>query len=72
MPKRKVRGKELTKENKENNKAISSKRVLVEHAIGGVKRLRSVTDIYRNIKTGFEDKLILNACGIWNFYLKTV
>ncbi len=72
MPKRKPKGKELTTKEKKNNKKISSIRVVNEHAIGGVKRLRIVTDVYRNIKQGFEDKVMLNACGIWNYYLKTV
>jgi hypothetical protein len=71
MPKRKPKGKELTQEDKENNREISSTRVVNEHAIGGVKRLRIVSDVYRNIKQGFEDKVMLNACGIWNYYLKT-
>jgi hypothetical protein len=71
MPKRKPKGKELSEKNKIKNQKISSKRVINEHAIGGVKRLRIVSDIYRNIKADFEDKIMLVACGIWNYYLKT-
>jgi len=53
MPKKKPKGKELTPEEKENNREISSSRVVNEHAIGGVKRLRIVSDVYRNIRQGF-------------------
>lgn len=41
MPTKKPRGKELSEEQKESNRSISSFRVLVEHAIGGVKRCRN-------------------------------
>ncbi len=40
MPKKKPRGKELTGKEKAQNKVISSIRVRVEHAIGGIKRMR--------------------------------
>ena len=56
MPKRKPKGSELSPEEKENNRKISSARVINENAIAGVKRLRVVSDVYRNIKEGFEDK----------------
>jgi hypothetical protein len=39
MPKKKPRGEELTAEEKAQNKVISSIRVRVEHAIGGIKRI---------------------------------
>jgi hypothetical protein len=39
QPMKKPRGKELTPEQKENNCQISSLRIWVEHAIGGVKPL---------------------------------
>ena len=47
MPTKKPKGKELTQEQKDKNKEISSKRVLIEHAIGGVKILRMVKDEIR-------------------------
>ncbi len=72
MPKRKPKGRELTEEEKEQNRMISSERVINENAIGGVKRLRIVSDVYRNIKENFEDKVMLIACGLWNFHLEMV
>ena len=71
MPKKKPKGKELSKKDKNENKQISSIRILSEHTIGGVKRYKIVSDIYRNIKEKFEDKIMLVACGLWNYHLKT-
>jgi hypothetical protein len=50
MPKKKPRGKELTAEEKAQNKAICNIRVRVEHGIGGIKRMRITTDKFRNKK----------------------
>jgi hypothetical protein len=53
IPHKKPRGRELTKEQKEENRKLSSRRVLAEHAIGGVKRLRALSNTYRNKKEKF-------------------
>jgi hypothetical protein len=70
LPKKKRRGGELTKEEKEKNKELAKERVVVENAIGGVKRYNAVSHIYRNRIIDFDDKLMLMACGLWNFYLE--
>jgi hypothetical protein len=70
LPKKKPRGGELTKEEKEKNKELAKERVVVENAIGGVKRYNAVSGIYRNRICNFDDKLMLTACGLWNFYLE--
>jgi hypothetical protein len=69
MPKKKPRRKELTGEEKARNKVISSIRVRVEHAIGGIKRMRITTDKFRNKKETFNDKPMLISCGLWNYHL---
>lgn len=69
QPKKKPRGKELTPEDKEDNQAISSVRIRVEHAIGGVKRYRIVKDKIRNWKKGFRDQVMETCCGLHNFRL---
>lgn len=66
MPIKKPKGKELTDEQKASNKAISSFRILVEHAIGGVKKCRIVKDRFRCHKSGFDDLVMLLACGLHN------
>ena len=69
LPHKKPRGKELTEAQKEENREFSCQRVVCEHAHAGIKRCRSVTDVYRNRVPDFDDRLMLNATGLWNFYL---
>lgn len=69
LPKKKPKNGELTPEEKEENKIISSIRITVEHAIGGLKRFRCLTDLYRN-KNGIDDKFIAICAGLWNFHLQ--
>jgi len=70
MPKRKPKGKCLSEGEKRRNTRISKKRILIEHVIGGIKRFRCVADIYRNMKRGFEDSVMMAAAGLWNYHLK--
>lgn len=70
IPNKKPRGRDLTPEQKAENRVISGIRVIGENAICGIKRLKAVTDIYRNHKESLADKFMLLACGIWNFHLK--
>jgi hypothetical protein len=67
MPMKKSKGKELSTEQKQQNKAIASFRVLIEHAIGGVKKWRIVKERFRCRKFGFDDLVMLIACGLHNF-----
>ena len=69
IPKKKPKGKELSLTDKKRNKAISKKRIYVEHAIGGIKRLGITSNIFRNIKKDFDDKAMVVAAGVWNLYL---
>ena len=66
MPTKKPKGKELTQEQKQENRKMSSFRIIVEHAIGGVKRCRIVKERLRCTKFGFDDKVMLIACGLHN------
>ena len=56
----------LTEEQKNENKIQAGKRVRVEHAICGVKRLRIVKDIFRNHREGMIDLSMQVACGLHN------
>jgi hypothetical protein len=47
-PYKKPRGGELTEEEREYNRGLSSFRVRVEHKIGQIKRFRAVSDRFRN------------------------
>ncbi len=70
MPQRKPRTRDLSKTVKEQNKRKSAVRVLVEHAIGGVKRLRITTDVFRNKVKDYDDRVMLISCGLWNYHLQ--
>ena len=70
MPKKKPKGGALTDDEKARNKAISGFRVLVEHAIGGLKRFRIATEKCRNKDNRFNDRVIAISCGLWNYHLK--
>lgn len=67
QPKKKPKGKELTSEEKESNRLISSVRVVVEHVLAGVKRLHIVKSVFRNTKENYDDLVMLLACGLHNF-----
>lgn len=70
IPHKASKGRPLAYEQKEENKLISGLRVIVEHAIGGIKRYRSVADIYRNKKAFMDDRLMRVAAGLWNLHLE--
>lgn len=69
MPKKKPKGGKLTTDEKETNSIISSIRIKVEHAIGGIKRFNCLASTYRN-KKGQDDKFIYLASGLWNYHLR--
>lgn len=69
LPHKKPRGKELSDQQKQENRELSQQRVKCEHAHAGIKRYGSVTAVYRNRVTDFDDQLMLVAAGLWNFYL---
>jgi hypothetical protein len=69
QPKKRTKGKPLTQEEKEENRIISSIRVVNEHAIGGIKRMKAATDIYRNKIANTDDRFMLVSAGIWNLLI---
>ena len=60
---------ELTAAEKDRNREISRERVEIEHQIGGIKRCKIVTDIFRNRKDYYGDDVFETACGLHNFRL---
>jgi hypothetical protein len=69
LPKKRSRGKSLTKEERSINRDISSKRVLNENVIGRLKRFKILSDKYRNRRKRFGLRFNLIA-GIHNWELK--
>jgi hypothetical protein len=68
LPKKKTKKHPLTKEDKKNNRALSSERVLNENVIGVLKRFKIIADRYRNRRKRFGLRFNLIA-GIYNFEL---
>lgn len=59
----------LTEKERIENQVIGSFRVVVEHAIGHMKRYRATADIWRSRTPGQDDRAMLLAAGLWNFHL---
>ena len=59
----------LTAEQKAENKALSQLRIVVEHAIGGMKRYAILVDRFRNQRENFQDEVIAICAALWNFSL---
>ena len=72
MPTKATKNSPLTDSQKQTNRAISSIRILSEHAIGGIKRLKSASDIYRNRLPNLDDTFTLLATGLWNLHLQKI
>lgn len=69
LPHKKPKGKELSEQQKQENREFSRQRVNCEHAHAGIKRYQALTQVYRNRVPNFDDRLMFNAAGLWNFYL---
>ena len=67
-PRKKKRGVDLTQEDKDFNRTLSSKRIFVEHVIGKLKRFKVISERYRNRRSRFTLRFNLIA-GIYNYEL---
>lgn len=70
VPKRGRKNVPLTDEERANNHVIASLRIVVEHAIGGMKRYRILQDRFRNKCRRFEDTVVVLCAGLWNWHLR--
>jgi DDE superfamily endonuclease len=70
QPQKKPRSRELTPPERATNRRISSIRIRIEHAIGGVKRYRIVKDKIRLLKDGLRDTMMETCCGLHNYRLQ--
>lgn len=68
LPKKSSKKKPLTKEEKKQNREISSERVVNENVIGSLKRFKIISDRYRNRRKRFGLRFNLIA-GIHNLEL---
>lgn len=60
----------LSPEQKAENRAISRGRVVVEQAIGGLKRVGILIQRFRNHTKNFVDEVGIIGAGLWNWKLK--
>lgn len=69
LPKKSSKKKPLTKEEKKQNREISSERVVNENVIGSLKRFKIISDKYRNRRKRFGLRFNLIA-GFYNHDIK--
>src|SRR4029434_6943465 len=67
QPQKKPKGKELTAEQKEQNRLISSIRIVMEHIIAGINSCSIGKDLFRNTKEKYDDLVMEIACSLHNF-----
>jgi DDE superfamily endonuclease len=60
---------QVSDEQKAAHTALRPVRLLIEHAIGGMKRYTIVVQVFRNRKVDFEDDAVGICAGLWNFAL---
>jgi hypothetical protein len=70
LPDEKAKDRPLADNAKTRNRVKARRRVLVEHALGGVKHFRAVTDVLWNSVKVFADLLMVVAGGFWNLHIK--
>jgi hypothetical protein len=69
LPHKKPKNGELTDEQKAFNTVHARRRVAVEHSIGGIKRNRCLSDVYRNRRENLEDDMMIVSAGLHNHRL---
>ena len=69
LPHKKKKQQELSPGQKDENKQLASDRIHVEHAIGGMKRYRILSDRLRVHDIELYNVILGVCAGLWNFYL---
>jgi hypothetical protein len=59
----------LTPQQKQSNQELASKRIAIEHTIGGLKRYRILSDRLRVHDIEGHDSTLEVCAGLWNFYI---
>jgi len=69
IPNKKKKKQELSPEQKQENKLLAGERIEVEHAIGGMKRYRILSDRLRMRDLDLYNVTLGVCAGLWNFRL---
>ena len=70
QPTKNPRGKEWTPEQKEGKRAISRRRVRIEHVNSSVTRCRMLKETIRMWKEGMRDMMMDIGCALYNFRVR--
>lgn len=69
IPQKATKKRPLNPEARASNRYISSQRIVVEHAIGGMKRYGAMSQVLRNKIGRFDDQVAVVSAGLWNHHL---
>jgi hypothetical protein len=69
-PFRKPKGGQLTVEQKDHNRQVAQRRVVIEHILSSIKRCRILKDTIRLWKEDVRDLVMAICCGLHNFRLR--
>lgn len=69
LPHKKKKKQELNAEQKQENQLLAKERIVVEHAICGMKRYRILSDRLRVQDVKLYNQVLGVCAGLWNFYL---
>ena len=67
MPHKKKKNQELSESQKDENRAVSSTRVRVEHSIGGMKKYHILSNRLRMHNYELYDAITGICAGLWNY-----
>lgn len=70
IPQKATKKRPLSPEAKAGNSYISSQRIGVEHAIGGMKRYGAMSQVLRNRIGLLDDRVAVVSAGLWNHHLE--
>ena len=69
IPEKATRKRPLSEEQRAHNRHVCSQRIVVEHAIGGMKRYGVMSQPLRNKIGSFDDRTAPVSAGLWNHHL---
>lgn len=71
IPEKASKKRPLNPQQRASNRYISSERIVVEHAIGGMKRYGAMSQVLRNKLGCFDDRVAVVSAGLWNHHLSS-
>ena len=69
LPNKKPLKRELSDEQKSENKKLAKQRITIEHSIGGMKRYEMLSGQSRLHNEGLYSQIVATCAGLWNFFI---